>query len=136
MNKQCSKCGIEKSLEDFYKDKAIKSGYKANCKLCEKLHKRNTKTLIAKRESLYKKNNRGKQNSYTVKYRASKLKATPLWADLEAIKEFYINCPKGYHVDHIVPLQGKNVRGLHVLKNLQYLTASENCSKGNIYESD
>lgn len=69
----------------------------------------------------------------TAKHRATKLSATPVWADIESIKEFYLNCPKGYHVDHIVPLQGKYVCGLHVLVNLQYLTAKENQSKGNRY---
>ncbi len=67
------------------------------------------------------------------KRRASKLRRTPSWADLDAIKEFYRNCPPGHHVDHIIPLQGKNVSGFHILENLQYLTASENCSKGNKY---
>lgn len=67
------------------------------------------------------------------KRRAIKISATPSWADLEAIKEFYKNCPKGYHVDHIIPLQGKNVCGLHVLENLQYLPAVENIKKSNKY---
>ncbi len=55
----------------------------------------------------------------------------PNWTDLEAIKEVYRNCPKGMTVDHIIPLQGKLVSGLHVSSNLQYLTAKENAKKGN-----
>jgi len=65
------------------------------------------------------------------KRRADKLNATPKWANLEKIKEKYKNCPKGYHVDHYFPLQGKNVCGLHVENNLQYLPANKNISKGN-----
>lgn len=68
-------------------------------------------------------------------YRAARKKrvkqATPIWADLEAITEFYKNCPKGYHVDHIIPLFGKIVSGLHIANNLQYLPAKENLKKGN-----
>jgi hypothetical protein len=75
--------------------------------------------------------NKGKVNSYVAKYRAAKLNATPPWADLEAIKRFYENCPHGYEVDHIIPLQGETVCGLHVLENLQYLTARENRRKSN-----
>ena len=78
-------------------------------------------------------NGRKIRNALVSKRRASKLQRTPAWADLEAIKQFYLNCPKGYHVDHIVPLQGVNVSGFHVLNNLQYLTAFENNSKGNKY---
>jgi hypothetical protein len=63
--------------------------------------------------------------------RALKLKAVPKWANLEIIKEIYKKCNKGYHVDHIIPLQGKNVCGLHVENNLQYLKAKDNLSKGN-----
>ena len=70
---------------------------------------------------------------FNAKRRAAKLQRTPAWADLEAIKKFYDNCPEGYAVDHIVPLQGVNISGLHVLNNLQYLTKSENSKKGNRY---
>lgn len=62
----------------------------------------------------------------------------PSWFDKEKerIAEFYDNCPEGYHVDHIIPLQGKYVSGLHTLSNLQYLSAEENIAKGNKYCPD
>lgn len=67
-------------------------------------------------------------------YRTRKLNQMPPWADAEVIFQFYDNCPEGYHVDHIVPLKGKTVRGFHVIENLQYLPARENIRKGNRYE--
>lgn len=63
--------------------------------------------------------------------RAARKRRTPQWADLEAIREFYRRCPAGYQVDHVIPLQGTVVSGLHVENNLQYLTASDNSKKKN-----
>ena len=63
--------------------------------------------------------------------RAQKLKATPKWANMDKIKEIYKNCPEGYHVDHVIPLNNPIVCGLHVENNLQYLPASENLKKSN-----
>lgn len=57
--------------------------------------------------------------------------AVPKWVDIHAITEFYLNCPKGYEVDHIIPISGKEVSGLHVPWNLQYLSIDDNRSKGN-----
>lgn len=54
---------------------------------------------------------------------------TPPWADLVAITKFYTHCPKGFQVDHIIPLAGKEVSGLHVMENLQYLTPEQNMKK-------
>jgi hypothetical protein len=58
-------------------------------------------------------------------------RATPAWADLTRVRAVYLKCPPGHHVDHIVPLRGKNVCGLHVENNLQYLPAAENIRKRN-----
>lgn len=58
----------------------------------------------------------------------------PKWADVEAIRNFYMNRPKGYEVDHVIPLGGKLVSGLHVLENLQYLPIADNRTKQNFYE--
>lgn len=73
-------------------------------------------------------------NHAAAKRRARLLNAIPKWADLEAIKLFYKNCPPGYHVDHIHPLQGRTVCGFHVIDNLQYLPAAENLRKSNRLE--
>jgi len=53
------------------------------------------------------------------------------WTDWDKITEIYMNCPVGMEVDHIIPLQGKLVSGLHVSWNLQYLTPKENRVKSN-----
>lgn len=65
---------------------------------------------------------------------AAKLQRTPKWSDLEAIKKIYEECPKGHHVDHIIPLRGALVSGLHVPNNLQYLPAAENIRKHNYFD--
>jgi 5-methylcytosine-specific restriction endonuclease McrA len=51
------------------------------------------------------------------------------------IKSMYAKAARAkLHVDHIVPLKGKNVSGLHVPWNLQLLTKSENCRKRNFFD--
>jgi hypothetical protein len=94
-------------------------------------HYLKNKYNIIKKIKLYRLNNPHTQRNLSAKRRALQLNATPKFANLNKIKEIYKNCPKGYHVDHIVPLQGKNVCGLHVEWNLQYLTPSENSAKSN-----
>lgn len=58
----------------------------------------------------------------------------PKWADKNQLYEIYKNCPKGHTVDHIIPLAGKIVCGLHVPENLQYLTKNENSFKNSKFD--
>jgi hypothetical protein len=159
--KTCSKCNINKELSKFKIDVRYILGVTGVCKECYKVYARNNKAsqkwvdkhidLVKINQDKYVKNNpesvRGSKRKWsqannkkvlanTRKYQSAKLKAVPMWltdGELKEIELFYINCPKGYEVDHIIPLQGKNVCGLHVLSNLQYLKASENRKKSNKY---
>lgn len=73
-------------------------------------------------------------------YRKKLKRATPPWADLEKIRRFYKNAKAFtratgvlHTVDHVIPLKGEFVCGLHVHNNLQILTHEENMRKGNSF---
>lgn len=82
--------------------------------------------------------------AWAAKRRANKRQRIPNWLSKEdylQIKSMYTFAKimtactgKLYHVDHILPLKGKTVSGLHTLYNLQILPALENIQKGNKYE--
>lgn len=79
----------------------------------------------------WKKDNKESYNAYLASRKKRIKQATPIWADLDAIRDFYYNRPEGYHVDHIIPINGRFISGLHVLNNLQYLPAVDNLKKSN-----
>jgi 5-methylcytosine-specific restriction endonuclease McrA len=71
---------------------------------------------------------RAKKNEAWQRYMAKRKNQTPKDADIFAMQQFYLNCPNGYEVDHIIPI---SKGGLHSIENLQYLTVSENRKKSN-----
>lgn len=87
--------------------------------------------------------NRGSVNAYNVTRYAAKLRRTPGWLtefDLLKIKCLYQvaamrsrESGHAWHVDHIIPLQGEFVSGLHVPSNLQVIPAIDNLRKHNLY---
>lgn len=93
-----------------------------------------------KQNKQYRKDNRDKYNAYNAKRRARKFHATPVWANEDVIKLYYVwaNILNmlfrpyiEFEVDHEIPLQGKNICGLHVENNLQILPATLNLEKKN-----
>lgn len=91
----------------------------------------------------YKEENPSKVRADTVKRRSNKIKRTPAWLTvddfwmLEQAYELAALRTKMFgfvwHVDHIIPLQGKLVSGLHVPTNLQVIPWRDNVSKANKY---
>lgn len=121
--KYCPRCEEVKGKEHFYGNVTEKDGLQDFCKDCSTSYRKESYSKDPGKEIA--KNTARRQNTTSNK--------TPKWADLDKIEEFYRNRPEGHHVDHIIPLNGKLVTGLHVLENLQYLSAEDNLKKGNRY---
>jgi hypothetical protein len=93
---------------------------------------------IAEHNRKWAKNNPGLCNFWSAQFRPSVRRATPSWADPARILEFYELAAKmtemtgvPHEVDHVFPLGGDLVSGLHVHENLQILTQFKNRSKRN-----
>ena len=146
--KVCKKCGEGKVLLSFYKKKRGMFGVEAICKACHLALYRENKARVSayykmareanpeKFANKYRKwqiENPGLVRALANRHRAAKLRAKPVWANEEKIKEYYELAAqnKGCHVDHIVPLQSKIVCGLHNEFNLQILNGPDNAKKGN-----
>lgn len=125
----CNTCKIVLPLASFYIDKNSWHGYKHYCIECQKSLRNNEDSAA------YIRKNRAKYNAYLANYRAKKLNATPKWLSKDQHEEmrlFYIKAKNlNMEVDHIIPINGSNVCGLHVPWNLQLLTRQENASKSN-----
>ena len=93
------------------------------------------------KQRLWSKTNRGTANALSKRYKLKKVNATPAWLTPEQL--YNMKCTykvaaqlgqyssEKWHVDHIVPIRGKDVCGLHVPWNLQVLPAKMNMQKGN-----
>lgn len=91
----------------------------------------------------YSRSNSAVKAKLAAAYTARKLRATPAWADSSAIAEVYRIAARltnktgvPHEVDHIIPLRGKTVCGLHVHYNLRAIPARDNRRKYNHLKED
>lgn len=110
-------------------------------KMARDWHKAN-REKVAARKKRERGNNayriREYQRGYQAKKRARKQHAMPAWADQALIRRFYAEAELmtqltgiKHEVDHIIPLNGKGVCGLHIPANLRVVTREFNGKKGN-----
>jgi hypothetical protein len=157
--KTCNACKKELPLDQFSKNKLKPDGLHIECKQCASVRKKawaaknkehlaaydkawieRNKDKKAKNYKRWQQNNKAKVNHRNSIRRAAEKSATPSWANLEEIAykyrlAQYFDWISGgfvkHHVDHIIPLRGKDVCGLHVENNLQILIDKDNLQKAN-----
>ena len=135
--KTCRKCGSKRFTKVIRKNRLSGKPYNTSrCMDCSNKFniQQHAKWQVNNKQHLreYQRKYYGAENRYRVRNSKNRkiLKQRTL-GDKDSITEFYRNTPKGYEVDHIIPLQGKTVNGLHTRSNLQYLTKHNNRVKSN-----
>ena len=160
MEKKCPKCGKTKLFSEFHKKSKNAKGLKPRCKECIKedsaaYYEKHKEKISAKAAKYFQENkdkllekmkkwheqNPAAHSVYSSKRRAQERKAAPPWLTEQdwlfikcryQVAEMRSRCDDmQWHVDHIVPLRGKKVCGLHVPWNLRVIPAVENLRKGN-----
>lgn len=146
--KQCSVCKEVVLLSGFAKHKLGKQGLRSYCKVCsnkysKRYHEENRETICSKKrvsQLVHYRNNKEQYYTRNAERRAL-LSEHPLWdndltlfvfEEALLLRKLRENATKTkWHVDHIIPLKGKFVYGLHVWNNFQLLPARLNLRKNN-----
>ncbi len=161
--KNCTQCHELKATTEFHKDRSRADGFRDRCKVCVKAYmsaryKKNAKRIKTKVAEWVDKNrqrhnakcakwvkaNPAKVNARTARRYACKTQATPVWLtdddhwmieqayDIARLRTTMLGVK--FEVDHIIPLRGRKVCGLHVPWNLQITPLKANRVKSNSFE--
>ena len=136
----------QKAYYEANKDKvkAQKKAYReANKDKIKAYREANKDKVKAQKKAYYEANSAKYIERATFRKKLLNKLQRPSWYNSKLVNKIYNECHKlnkiagfiKYHVDHIVPLQGKNVSGLHVQDNLEIILASANLSKSNKFET-
>lgn len=136
--KELNKESITAQKREYY----LKNQEKLKASKIAYSHKNRAK--VSKIEAEWRFKNKGRVAANIRRYQVAKLNRTPAWlSDFDKLK---IKCiyaiaamltrenKEPWHVDHIIPLQGKKVSGLHVPSNLQFIRGQENKAKHNSFQ--
>jgi hypothetical protein len=147
-NNKKEMCRKNKEYRDKNKEEILAKKRKRYEENREKLLARNKEQYVKHKEKRlargkeWAKENKEKVRAYWGKRRADKRNRTPKWIskdDLWILENAYelANIRSNmfgfnWHVDHIIPLRGKAVSGLHVPNNIQVVPATWNLRKSNV----
>lgn len=156
--KTCNDCRCALPVEAFGKDRLMSDGLRTLCKFCAILravkwqvanpertlaYRKDNKAAIKVKSARWYSNNKARTLARVRHYQASKIRATPAWADRAKMAEFYFASDflgmvtgEWHHVDHVIPLRSKLVCGLHTEQNLRVIPGTDNLSKGNRHWPD
>jgi len=148
----CKSCRSKIAAEHYQKNRdkcltGMKKYYQENRNVIletkKKYHQEN-RDAIAEAKKAWRKENPELASAHAASRRARKKQAQPPWLTEEHINQIkaeYKNSKRmkkltgiEHHVDHIVPLKGENVCGLHVPWNLQVIPAKHNLEKNNHFD--
>lgn len=130
-SKSCTECHTARNFDQIRTPKA---------RSYAKMYRDENKEKISLFRKKWLAKNPGKSREQSARRRAAKLQRTPNWLndghlfEIECINKYAASLRKiglRYEVDHIVPLQGDDVCGMHVPWNMQVISIFENRSKGN-----
>jgi hypothetical protein len=143
----CKTCTDEYNKAYLAKNKEKRRAFEVAYELENKEKRAAQKALVEQSEKTksyrkqWKSENKDKTRFYCRTYQASKLQRTPKWLTAKQLDEIYSYdtlaeefqwlSEERLEVDHIIPLNGKLVSGLHVPWNLQVLPKSANSRKSN-----